>query len=74
MKTYIKNIFVILFLLGGTAVYSAPGRPPPPPGGGGASCWPPPCMPVDNGVIFLIAVAALYGGKKLYDFHKKAEA
>ena len=74
MKTSIKTLFTGLFLFAVGVTYAAPSKPPPPPGGGGAGCWPPPCLPIDNGVVFLIAVAALYGGKKLYDFQKKAQA
>lgn len=39
-----------------------------PPGGGG--CIPPPCIPIDGGLGFLLAAGAIYGGKKLLD-HKK---
>ena len=74
MKAYSKKFLTVLFLLTASASFAPPSQPPPPVGGGGASCWPPPCVPIDNGVVFLIAVAALYGGKKLYDFQKKAQA
>jgi len=74
MKTYLKSILIALFLFAYGVTNAAPSKPPPPPGGGAAGCWPPPCLPIDNGVVFLIAVAALYGGKKLYDFQKKAQA
>jgi hypothetical protein len=36
-------------------------------GGGGEPCWPPPCIPVDGGIVFLIAIGAAYGTKKAYD-------
>ena len=51
----------------------AAGPPGPPGGGGGPGCWPPPCVPIDGGLSFLIAAGALYGGKKIYDISKKAE-
>ena len=63
-----------LFLLTASASFAPPTKPPPPIGGAGAGCWPPPCVPIDNGIVFLIAAAVLYGGKKLYDFQKKAQA
>lgn len=39
-----------------------------PPGGGG--CIPPPCIPIDGGLGFLLAAGAIYGGKKLLDYKK----
>ena len=72
MKKHIKTIFTAAFVLA-TSVSFAP--PPPPPGNGsGPACWPPPCVPIDNGVIFLIAITLLYGGKKIYNYQKKARA
>lgn len=47
--------------------------PPGPPGGGGAPCWPPPCVPIDGGISFLLVAGALYGGKKVYDISKNNE-
>lgn len=44
---------------------------PPPPGGSGPSCWPPPCIPIDGGISFLIAAGVAYGAKKSWDFGKK---
>jgi hypothetical protein len=37
-----------------------------PPGGGGGA-------PVGDGLIFLVAMAGLYGGKKIYDARKPVE-
>ena len=70
-------ITIILFLaISGIDVFAA-GPPGPPPGGvgggGGPSCWPPPCVPIDGGLSFLLVAGALYGGKKIYDISKKAE-
>lgn len=44
------------------------------PGGGNPDCWPPPCIPIDGGITFLIAIGAAYGSKKVYDKHKKDKA
>lgn len=70
MKTSMsKRAFLTLgFMVLGVAVSMA--APPPPPSGGPA-CWPPPCIPIDGGISFLIAAGAIYGGKKLYDKNKK---
>ena len=49
---------------------AASGPPPPPGGGGGGSdppCWPPPCIPIDGGIGFLLAAGLAYGGKKALD-------
>ncbi len=68
-------ITIVLFLaLSGIDVFAA--GPPGPPGGGGGGdpvCWPPPCVPIDGGLSFLLIAGALYGGKKVYDISKEAE-
>ena len=71
MKKSSKHIFLsgALVLLA-TVIQAAPG--PPPGGGMSPPCWPPPCLPIDGGISFLIAAAAVYGGKKLYDHQKKS--
>ena len=43
---------------------------PPPPPAAAPPCWPPPCVPIDGGISFLIAAGAAYGAKKLYDSKK----
>lgn len=71
MKIEPKHLFLAAILVVGA--YSAYAGAPPPPGGGTPPpCWPPPCLPIDGGVSFLIAAAAIYGGKKLYDHQKKS--
>ena len=45
----------------------------PPPPGGTPGCWPPPCIPVDGGVTFLIAAGAAYGVKKLASSSNKKQ-
>ena len=47
------------------------GDPPSGPGGGEPPCWPPPCVPVDGGLSFLVAIGAAFGGKKVYTVLKK---
>ena len=67
----IKFIFTaLLIVLGSQILLSAP--PPPPAGSPG--CWPPPCVPIDGGITFLIAAGAAYGAKKLVDARKKIKS
>ena len=71
MKIQAKHLFLAGLLVASAFVMQA--GPPPPPGGGMAPpCWPPPCIPIDGGLSFLVAAAAIYGGKKLYDHQKKS--
>lgn len=65
-----RIILLIYFVIIGTTICLA-GPPPPPPSGGSPTCWPPPCIPIDGGISFLIAAGALYGGKKLYNKQKE---
>jgi hypothetical protein len=71
MKT-LKFLFTAVILLGCQVLISAP-APPPSGGTTGPACWPPPCVPIDGGIIFLIVAGALYGVKKIYDSRKKTE-
>lgn len=44
--------------------------------GGDPPCWPPPCIPIDGGLSFLMMAGAVLGGKKAYDLrkaHKRAK-
>lgn len=59
-------VFSITILAGD--IFSAP--PPPPTGGPG--CWPPPCVPVDNGLVFLVLAGIAFGAKKIYNSYKKS--
>jgi hypothetical protein len=68
MKKF-KYAIVVALIAGGNSVILA--APPPPPTGGPV-CWPPPCIPADNGVIFLIAAGALLGAKKILDLRRKS--
>ncbi len=67
MKIFKSILTIALVLFGSQILLSAP--PPPPSGSPG--CWPPPCIPIDGGVTFLIAAGAAYGAKKLVDARKK---
>jgi hypothetical protein len=84
MKNTFKKALPVLagFLLLSLSTYAQPGPGPGPGGDGGPigpgdgddpPCWPPPCVPVDGGITFLIAIGAAYGSKKAYDKYKKDE-
>ena len=70
MKGNRKLLFAatILFVL--TAIQTSHAQPPPPPPADGPPCWPPPCVPVDNGIIFAIAGAVLFGAFFIYRSYK----
>ena len=62
-----KSLLIIIFcFICNNVIFAAP----PPPPGGSPGCWPPPCVPIDGGVIFLIIAGGLYGIKKIYDLRK----
>ena len=63
----IKFILSVIFTLGINLLCLS--APPPP--SGTPACWPPPCIPIDGGISFLIAAGALYGAKTLHDKHKQ---
>lgn len=69
MKVFKQILTVLLIVLCSNVLLSAP--PPPPAGNPG--CWPPPCVPIDGGLTFLIAAGAAYGAKKLVDVRKKSK-
>lgn len=77
MSKFLKHTLVTALLF--VAVSSANAQPagggPPggPSGGDPALCWPPPCIPVDGGISFLIALGAAFGGKKAFDHFKSSE-
>ncbi|PBQ31546.1 hypothetical protein CNR22_07120 [Sphingobacteriaceae bacterium] len=71
MKT-LKSLFTVILFFGAQALFAAP-APPPSSSTSGPLCWPPPCVPIDNGIIFLIVAGVLFGAKKFYDLRKKEE-
>lgn len=76
MKQLSYFIYTLLFLIALSIVNNtfAAGPPGPPGGGsGGPPCWPPPCVPIDGGLSFLLLAGAAYGGKKVYDISKDKE-
>lgn len=64
-----------LFLLFSVVAVSQTAPPPPisPPCGDPNNPFSPPCpIPVDGGVVFLIAAGLAYGGKKVHDLRKRS--
>ncbi len=59
-----RSIFTFLLVLVNFVLYAQIGPPI------GPSCWPPPCIPIDGGLGFLIAAGIAYGVKKINDIHK----
>jgi hypothetical protein len=70
-KKVLKYISPLLFFIFISIDYSD--AQPPPPGGSGPPCWPPPCIPIDGGMSFLVAAGIAYGAKKTFDFQKSRE-
>ena len=56
-KYFLLATFILPFL---TGVNSLSAQPAPP--GGDPPCWPPPCIPVDNGLLVAIGAAVVFGG------------
>ena len=74
MKKLVYSVIAIIaFFTLVTVSNSYAGGPPPPPGGGGPPCLPPPCIPIDGGISFLVAAGVAVGAKKIYNSRKEAE-
>lgn len=73
-KRHYQVLALLAFVLftGGIALHGQLPPPPPPPGPG-PPCWPPPCIPVDGGILFAVGAAAIFGGKKLYNSLKSGK-
>ncbi|HIA11488.1 MAG TPA: hypothetical protein EYN69_05375 [Flavobacteriales bacterium] len=63
--------FAVIILAICSMEVQAAGPPGPPGGGGDPPCWPPPCIPIDGGIGFLLAAGLAYGGKKALGSFKK---
>jgi hypothetical protein len=48
--------------------------PPPPPPDGDPGCWPPPCIPINKGLVFLAGGALVLGFLKLRSVRREAKA
>lgn len=67
-----KTIALITTLVAIAFVNNIQAQPPDPGGGAGntPSCFPPPCVPVDGGLSWLLIAGTIYGGKKIYNANK----
>ena len=71
-KALLLALFITISIIFTTSVFAQ--DPPPPPGsghGGGGTQPPGGGAPIGEGILFLAALGAAYGGKKFYDFKKK---
>jgi hypothetical protein len=70
-----KNIFILfVFFLALCSSEELKAQPPDPGGGDSGSnpgCFPPPCIPIDGGLSWLLVAGTVYGGKKLYKANKE---
>jgi hypothetical protein len=67
-----KIIYTAIFFCLISLTNTLQAQPPDPGGGsGGPSCFPPPCIPIDGGLSWLLIAGTIYGGKKVYDFSKE---
>jgi hypothetical protein len=71
MKGKFPLLFIIAFVIISVTGIKAAVPPPPPTTATTPPCWPPPCIPIDGGISFLVVAGAAYAGKKLYDKRKK---
>lgn len=67
-KISLKLIISFVVIISTACLFEvhAAGPPSPPGGGGDPPCWPPPCVPIDGGISFLLIAGLAYGGKKAY--------
>ncbi|MBD3636710.1 MAG: hypothetical protein HUJ25_05155 [Crocinitomicaceae bacterium] len=62
-------ILSALFTMLSAVVFAQPPGGGPPGGGGGGDppCWDPECIPIDGGIVFLIAAGTLLGIRMIYN-------
>ena len=66
-----KTILITSLLMIASTIYAQPGGPGGT-GGGQGQGGPPPAVPIDGGVLVLVAGAALYGRKKMQAHHTES--
>jgi hypothetical protein len=62
-----KLIFFFALILSVGITKELNAQPPDPGGGTNPPCFPPPCIPIDGGLSWLLLAGTVYGGKKIYD-------
>jgi hypothetical protein len=68
MRNHLKKFVVTAIVFAGLMsleVFAPPTGGPGGVGGSGATCWPPPCIPIDGGIGFLLVAGAAFAGRKL---------
>ena len=60
----LRAIFTLYAIICNCFIYAQIGAPT------GPTCWPPPCIPIDGGLGFLVAAGIAYGIKKINDIQK----
>jgi hypothetical protein len=73
MKKFFATLIFTLSLGFGSQLIAQPPDPGGGSGGGKPSCFPPPCVPIDGGLSFLILAGAAFGSKKIYDLKQGEE-
>ena len=68
-----KRFYIIAILLLSFNVEMKAQPPDPGGGGGGPGCFPPPCVPIDGGMSWLLIAGTIYGSKKIYDISNEEE-
>jgi len=71
MSKSILLLVLISFFVSFSAKCLPPAPPPPPEPPN--NCWPPPCnpIPVDQGLLFVIAAGAFLGARKIYKINNE---
>jgi hypothetical protein len=62
-KYFILAAIILLVLVVG--IQTGHAQPPPPPNEE-PPCWPPPCIPVDNGILYATLAAVVFGAVTLF--------
>ncbi len=65
-----SKLLALVAMLIAPATYIATMAQGGPPVGGTPPCWPPPCIPIDGGLGFLLVAGAAFGAKKVMDLKK----
>jgi hypothetical protein len=74
MKKIYKIILLVslgYFLMPSVFALGGPPLPPGPGPGTGPTCWPPPCVPIDGGISFLIVAGIGLGLVKATGYRKR---
>lgn len=70
MKSHVIRVGFVFALIFGASALPLYAPPTPPAGGGPPPCWPPPCVPVDGGLGFLVAAGVALGAKRAFGAKK----